>query len=267
VQWQLAVQFFFLFVCIQIIFAAALFWHIPLLNYSCLIGSLGFSDFIIWLFRSPYKGLYCMLLKGQVNMQYPGMAEAILVLIVLLVPAFTIQTITCAYYILSRPDFTVFLPNLLLATLLLLYYVFYRENINEYIISGLFAKDKVVPIVLFAFLFWFKNADNFTHWTALNIFMFSCIFIFNTDRDPRKSKIHLLFLGLFAITLIFNQSNYQHNWHDRMFACLVIYQVIVFQISNFLVKTHILHHINTIQDESVVISRELCALETISVKC
>jgi hypothetical protein len=116
-------------------------------------------------------------------MSYPGMAEALVSLLCMLVPAFAIQTIAYALYVLSHPDPTSFFSNLLLATLLLLYYAVYCENMNEYIISGLFAKDKVVPIALFAILFWVKNADNFTTLTSVNMFIFSCFF-FNTDKDP-----------------------------------------------------------------------------------
>lgn len=130
----------------------------------------------------------------------------------------------------AGPGFGVFL-------FVLLYYVVYREDRHEYIISNLFKKDRYGIVLLFALakllkVFWIQ-VRAFTEFDLLQLAFVLLIFLFHTDEEKSKAAVHLMmviFYGLFYACWRF-QFDYSYP-----FLLKVLSLVIVFAILNFMTK-------------------------------
>jgi hypothetical protein len=134
--------------------------------------------------------------------------------------------------------------NLAFGLFVALYYLVYRRDPFESVISGLFRTDKMSIIFLYGVMYVYKNWDSFQKHTLINLMFLGFIFVFNTGKLDKYRYTHLVFVVVYTGVVLLNRSNFVNHFDDPYYVVACIYSITVFEICDQLVKVNI----NTLRD-------------------
>ena len=126
----------------------------------------------------------------------------------------------------------------LFGVLIVLYYLVYRRNTHEYVISGLFQDDKMSIIFMYSMIYVYKNWDHFHQHTLINIMFlgYNIVFVSTTGTLDKYRFTHLAFVFMYGGVVLFNRGNFIIINHLDDPHYVIACSMPVFEICDQLVK-------------------------------